>query len=154
MNTTALLHFDDRLHVGLGAIDHMHEDFVRCVNALLLAPEAEQLRALDALIAHLEVHFALEERLMEETQFPAGGCHADEHARVMDSAREVQQSLAAGDIESGHAFAQALADWFPGHSDYMDASLATWVVKRRTQGAPIVVRRSLATQRGIEAATA
>jgi hemerythrin len=150
MDATALLHFDDRLHVGLAAMDRTHEEFARCVNALLTAPAAGLAGALGALIAHLETHFALEEQLMSETKFPAAGCHADEHARVMASAHEVQQQLADGGADLVRAFAQALADWFPGHSDYMDAALATWVVKRRTQGAPIVLRRSLTAPRGAQ----
>lgn len=154
MDTTSLLHFDDRLHVGLGAIDRTHEAFARCVNALVASPETDRRAALDALIAHLEEHFALEERLMAETKFPAAGCHADEHAGVMASAHEVRQLVAVGNFGAARDFAQALIDWFPGHSDHLDSALAIWIVKRQTQGAPLVLRRSLARTKVAEAAPA
>ena len=49
--------------------------------------------------------------------------------------------VAAGDIAVGRGLALALADWFPGHSDYMDAALATWVMKKVANGAPVPLRR-------------
>ena len=32
-------------------------------------------------------------------------------------------------------------DWFPGHADYMDSALATWLVKKSHDGRPLVLRR-------------
>ncbi len=50
--------------------------------------------------------------------------------------------MAQGNLEIGRALAQALADWFPEHADYMDSALATWQVKQATNGAPLVFRRA------------
>jgi hemerythrin len=98
--------------------------------------------AFDAFVRHPEEHFASEERLMDRYGFPARECHADEHERVMSSVREVRALVAAGDARVGRELAQALADWFPGHSDYMDSAVATWVAKKTVGGAPVVLRRT------------
>jgi hemerythrin len=135
------LDWDDRYLVGHQAIDRTHAEFVELLSAMQRGPDHELPRLLDALAAHIETHFALEERLMREHEFPARECHADEHARVMASVQEVRVDVAAGERHVARELARALADWFPGHSDYMDSALAIWVVKRRTAGAPVVLRR-------------
>jgi hemerythrin len=78
---------------------------------------------------------------MERYGFPPRDCHVDEHERVLASVREVCSLVAAGDVAAGRGLAPALADWFPGHSDYMDAALATWVMKKVANGAPVPLRR-------------
>jgi hemerythrin len=90
-------------------------------------------------------HFTEEQQWMDSTAFPAAQCHADEHTAVLASVREVQGLLSQG--ASGQVvrdLAQALADWFPGHADYMDAALSHWMSKRNHGGAPVVLRRGVA----------
>lgn len=139
------LAFDDRLLVGHAAMDREHRAFVDGVNALLAADDHGFAPALQDFARHLQAHFALEERLLEEHRFPAGACHAEEHHKVLASLAEVQALVAQGDIATGRALAQALADWFPGHAETMDAALATWVARKTLGGAPVVLRRGLRT---------
>lgn len=146
-DSASALAWDDRWHVGLAAIDRMHEEFAVCVNALAAAPDGAAASALQALRHHLDAHFSMEERLMDEHCFPARGCHADEHARVLASVEEVQALVAGGDYAVARELAQALIEWFPGHSDHLDSAVAIWIVRRQTQGAPVVLRRSLAHTR-------
>jgi hemerythrin len=142
MTTLALLDWDDRYLVGLRSIDDAHREFTVSLGALQQASDGAVAPALDALARHLEEHFGLEERLMERFAFPARDCHADEHRNVLDSLREVRALAAAGEFEIGRDLARALADWFPGHCDYMDSALAIWIVKKTTNGAPVVLRRA------------
>ena len=39
--------------------------------------------------------------------------------------------------------AQSLADWFPGHADYLDSALVQWMVKKQLGAIPVVVRKNL-----------
>ena len=81
---------------------------------------------------------------MAETEFPARKCHADEHAAVLRSIEGVRERVVAHrDHATARRLSRALADWFPGHADYLDAALAHWMCKRRFGGKPIVVRRHL-----------
>jgi hemerythrin len=80
---------------------------------------------------------------MKETGFPAMECHVDEHNAVMKSLREVDALVSDNRPKIIRSLAQELVRWFPGHADYMDASLAQWMAKRRLGGVPVVLRRSL-----------
>jgi hemerythrin len=137
----------DGMLLGYTPIDAVHEEFVLQIDALLRAPDSGILDALDALAVHAREHFGDEESWMAETDFPARTCHAAEHAAVMKSIEGVRRRVAEGPVEgqaeAARRLARALADWFPGHADYMDAALAHWMCKRRLGGKPIVVRRRL-----------
>jgi hemerythrin len=134
---------DDYL-LGFDPMDDTHQEFVDLVDALLTCADEDMPRHLDAFIAHAESHFGQEKAWMEETGFPATECHVDEHAAVYQSALDVKPLVAAGNMEVCRQFAQALADWFPGHADYLDSALAHWMVKRIHGGAPVVLRRTMA----------
>lgn len=143
MDTSTALAWDDRYLVGHHTMDRTHREFADHVNALLSVGDAGVADALAALLAHLEAHFAFEEDLMAQHAFPARGCHADEHAKVLASVHQTLTDVRAGDLAIGRELGQALVDWFGGHADYMDSALATWVVKKTMDGAPVVLRRSM-----------
>jgi len=142
MSTKQAFQWSDRFVLGHGAIDDTHREFVDCVDALLQATDAELPAALERFIAHAQDHFNQENAWLGAEDFPGGGeCHIDEHGKVMSSALDVQRMLAEGQTEIVREFTQALVDWFPGHADYMDSALATWLVKQAHNGRPLVFRR-------------
>lgn len=140
-----VLIWNDALLLGYGPMDARHEEFVEVIAALRVATEHDLSVRLAAVVEHLQAHFSEEERWMTETGFPARGCHADEHAAVLRSARQVQALLERGDGSECRRLADELARWFPGHADYMDAALAHWMCKRRLGGKPVVLRRGVAS---------
>lgn len=131
----------DQLLLGDPAIDAEHRRFVELVAALHACGDAEMGMCLRDFAAHAQAHFAEEDRRMSDSGFPAAGCHADEHAAVLQSTREVQARVAEGDVEIGRRFAEELARWFPAHVMHLDSALAHWLVKRQFGGAPLVLRR-------------
>ena len=136
--------WSDSFLLGLPAMDATHREFVECVAALQNAPDDELPVRLEDFAQHAVAHFEQENRWMDSTAFPAAQCHADEHAAVLASVREVQALLAQGaHPQVVRDLAQALVDWFPGHADYMDASLSQWMSKRSHGGAPVVLRRNV-----------
>lgn len=144
-STSTPLVWSDALLLGYGPMDVHHQAFVEVVSALQVAAAPELPARLDAVAAHLQAHFDEEERWMDQTGFPARECHADEHAAVLRSVRQVQALLAQGDDRECRRLADELARWFPGHADYMDAALAHWMCKRRLGGKPVVLRRGVAS---------
>jgi hemerythrin len=137
--------WSDQYLLGHSGMDSTHREFVECVAALQVAQDTELCIRLAAFEAHAVDHFEQERLWMETTEFPATQCHVDEHLAVLNSVREVQAILREGG--SGQVvrdLARGLADWFPGHADYMDAGLSHWLVKRSYGGVPVVVRRKLA----------
>jgi len=140
---TTPIHWHDGLLLGYAPMDAVHEEFVHCVQALQAAPDAELPALLAQLADHAVRHFGEEDRWMEDTQFPARECHINEHAAVMKSVGEVQALLAQGNTAVCRRLAQELANWFPGHADYLDSALAHWMCKQRLGGKPVVIRRDL-----------
>ena len=122
-----VLAWSEQLALGHAEMDHTHQEFVTLLNAVGDAQGEAILASLDAFIAHTETHFAQEEAWMEERQFPPRGCHAKEHAGVLEVAREVRGRVANGELQYGRTLAEALAEWFPVHASSMDAMLALFM---------------------------
>jgi hemerythrin len=134
--------------LGYAPMDATHREFVACVAALQCADDDALLERLAAFERHAMTHFADEAEWMAKTAFPAQDCHLDEHAAVLASVREVRQILEQGGrLAVARELAQALADWFPGHADYMDAALSHWLSQRAHGGAPVVLRRGVTQKR-------
>ena len=133
----------DHLALGYAPMDRLHDEFLALVKALAQAPEPAVAGVLDALAANAREHFDAEDRWMNESDFPARGCHVDEHAAVLRSIEAVQRRVARGETAAARTLADALVDWFPNHADYLDSALAHWLCKRRLGGTPIVVRRHI-----------
>lgn len=145
MITTDELSWTDAFLVGFPPMDDTHREFVDIVGAMLQADDDALLDHLKALITHSEDHFSQEEAWMQKTDFPATECHTNEHAAVLTSMREVAAYLEnGGEPSEARRLAVELARWFPGHTDYLDASLAQWVSKKELGGVPIVIRRGVA----------
>jgi hemerythrin len=130
---------------GYAPMDEVHREFLDCVNTLLAGNDAVLKNALEAFAAHASAHFAEENRLMAATAFPSAGCHVDEHAAVLKSLDEVRHALSGGNCAVVRRFAAELARWFPRHASAMDHGLARWIVQQRLGGAPIAVRRAIAS---------
>jgi hemerythrin len=135
----------DAYLLGYVPMDDTHREFVDIVDAMLAASDQDFAGHLDIFLKHAESHFSQERDWMAATDFPAMDCHVDEHNAVLKSVHEVKALLAAGgDASIGRSLAEELVRWFPGHADYMDASLAQWMVKKRLGGTPVVLRRGVA----------
>jgi hemerythrin len=143
-DSPAPMKWHEDLLLGYAPMDAVHEEFVCCVAALQQATDDELPGRLAALADHAARHFTEEDRWMEQTQFPARECHVNEHAAVMKSVREVGELLAQGNTEVCRRLAVELANWFPGHADYLDSALAHWMCKQRLGGKPVVIRRGAA----------
>jgi len=139
----ASFEWTDKFLLGYGPMDDVHHEFVTLVNTLRTCADEDLPATLDAFAKHAESHFSEELKWMKATDFPAMGCHADEHAAVLKSVHEVQALVATGDTKQVRSLADALVDWFPGHADYLDSALAHWLVKKRHGGAPVVLRRGV-----------
>ncbi|MGF6597740.1 hemerythrin [Paraburkholderia sp. GAS448] len=139
------LEWSDAMLLGHAPIDAAHEEFVEVVSVLANCTQHTALGCLQAVEAHLLSHFAIEREWMEKTDFPAADCHLDEHQRVIDAVQKVNALAAVGEVglQDVKRLAQALADWFPGHADYMDSALSAWINKKMHGGAPVVLRRDL-----------
>jgi hemerythrin-like metal-binding protein len=135
---------DARL-VGFGPMDSTHEEFYKVAFDLLTSNKDTAREQIAAFELHALDHFEQEASWMRSTGFPGTDCHLDEHAAVLQSTRQVREGFAAREIDLAtvHEFALQLFAWFPGHADYMDSALASWMTQKTRGGRPVVLRRSL-----------
>lgn len=144
MSVTPTFPWSDSFLLGYAPMDDTHREFVEIVEALLAAPDADFAHHLGLFQTHAIDHFEQESKWMKASAFPATDCHIGEHDAVLKSVQEALDHLAAGgDVAVCRSLADELVRWFPGHADYMDASLAQWVVKKKLGGTPVVVRRGV-----------
>lgn len=137
MNQTIVLGHDE--------MDGVHAEFEALLACAGCCSDEDLLDTLDALTAHLQSHFAMEEEWMSHGGFPPRDCHAAEHAAVLQSANEVRPLVAAGNAVVGRSFIRALADWFPAHATHLDSALAAWICKQRLGAKPLVFHRLVAS---------
>jgi hemerythrin len=138
--------WNDSLLLGFSALDQTHKEFVDRVSALQAASDEEIPLRLAAVAEHLKVHFGQEDEWMVQTEFPPRDCHMDEHAAVLESMRQVQQLVAAGNLHEARRLAAALADWFPRHTTHLDSALSHWMSKKRWNAKPLVLRRNVVSR--------
>jgi hemerythrin len=122
-----VMEWNESLALDQGVMDDTHREFIDLLNQLADAADDEVLGVLDLFIQHTEAHFAEEQRWMESMEFSALECHAREHDGVLDTAREVRNRAAAGDVRFGRVLAKAVAEWFAGHASSMDHVLALYM---------------------------
>lgn len=138
----SLLEWADDLATGHAGIDATHHDFIAVANRLFVATDDDLLQCLRDFERHAQSHFAQEDALMRGSAYPSAGCHVDEHAAVLASVAEVIVLVETQRrLDIGRDLTDHLLRWFPGHTDHMDKSLAQWLVKRATGGAPVTLRR-------------
>jgi hemerythrin len=123
MTTPAMLSWTPELALHDPRTDATHQEFIELLNAAACAAAADKTRCYQALLEHTVEHFAQEERWMLATGISAGHCHFGQHADVLQVMKEIERRALIGEIELIDRMAEALAEWFPGHAQSMDAGL-------------------------------
>jgi hemerythrin-like metal-binding protein len=119
--------------LGVGAMDETHREFVRHLDMLALADDAQMLERYDALYLHTVEHFGQEDEWMQSIRFPLAHCHSAEHDGVLEAMREARGHIESGKYEVGRVLARELAAWFGDHAATMDALLAQVLKASGTQ---------------------
>lgn len=115
------LEWAPELSLDMPVMDRTHREFVELLAAVEQAPDDQLFGAWDELIEHTDIHFAREDRWMQDTGFSMPNCHSAQHAMVMKLMNEGAQLKRMDIIRT---MARELAMWFPEHARNMDAALA------------------------------
>jgi hemerythrin-like metal-binding domain len=134
------LTWSDAHLLGYGPMDEAHKEFYSVAVALLKCNSHNALEAVAAFERHAVEHFKQEEQWMLETNFPSRNCHIEEHGAVLSSVYQVRETIAAGDLDIrlAHDLAYHLLRWFPGHTDYLDSALASWLTRIKHGGNSVI----------------
>ena len=123
-DTASTMPWSESLTIGDARMDETHQEFVQMINQILATPVDQQLPVYQAFLQHTVAHFAQEDRWMLATGFSAGNCHSEHHATILETMRVVETHYQDNDKTIITRMAEALAEWFPGHTASMDAGLA------------------------------
>lgn len=128
----------DYPQVALDFMNRDHAEFVALREKLLAslaqpATDAEVDALLAQLLQHTRHHFAEEQRLMQETQFPPYPMHKMEHDRVLEDMQtrvaQWQQHRDAAALKD--YLENALIDWFVNHVSTMDFVTARFIASQQ-----------------------
>jgi len=96
-----LMQWNDKLSVGVTALDEDHRKLVGMLNNLYEGIQAGHGRetvgkTLDGLISYTAGHFAREERYFAQTNYPAAAAHKKEHTDLTQQVLAVQKKYKEG----------------------------------------------------------
>jgi hemerythrin-like metal-binding protein len=124
--------WNDRLMLGIGAVDDDHRKLVEILNALYDGVEAglgkgALGRLLDELMSYTQYHFAREEALFARYDYPNALEHSFEHAMMAEWCAETQADFARGALTAPSLQVMSyLKDWLFDHIMNSDQRFGEW----------------------------
>lgn len=139
-----VLAIDDIPQIALSSMNETHREEVELINRLgsAIIEAQQEPNKLDKIrpillewFVHTRQHFAGENLLMQEYNFPAFPMHSSEHANVLaliESKMEAFEKNPAGRLDELAAFIfESWPQWFHQHVTTMDKVTAMFVASRR-----------------------
>ncbi len=132
------IQFDNSLRTGNELIDTQHQELIARVNKLTeeCKPGTEKTVAaqtLGFLMDYTNEHFADEEKLQEEHNYPLLNAHKEQHASFVKAVSELEEMLVEEEGPS-EAFVAAVkknvVDWLLNHIMVWDKQVAQYVIEK------------------------
>ena len=122
------LQWRDEFSVGIAEVDHEHRELIELINNLqqdLKAGSDTQkvMRSLGEIFAQISSHFALEEKMMRKTRYPAYAEHKEDHETPLDDLRDIMDDVEDDGILDDVQLTDDLDRWFSDHFRTHDAKL-------------------------------
>ncbi|WP_029893408.1 bacteriohemerythrin [Desulfohalovibrio reitneri] len=129
---TPRIKWDESYHVGVEAMDRQHDHLTGLINELFEAymagREREHLAAtIRELSDYAGYHFATEERLMLEHDYPETSAHLDQHLEFTDRVLGFLGDYAAGKNDLSAELLDYLTDWWTSHVSGTDKKLGDFL---------------------------
>ncbi len=129
----SLANLKHQLNTGIESLDYEHRRLIGVMEELCDSfehAEAEGPGAVSdlfgTLYARASAHFALEERLMREKQYPRYDAHKADHERLLDQIRAMMEAYEAGRcVDCGMTLRSCLEAWFAEHVRESDRGLGS-----------------------------
>jgi hemerythrin len=118
----AYLDWNPAYDTGVPGIDYEHRRLVGLLNQVheMISSAAEPHKVADTLAdfhTRAAAHFALEEKIMSDQNFPGLRERRSIHHRLLDQVREIMDGYHAGSYRAGEELPQTLREWL---SEAMD----------------------------------
>ena len=124
----SLLQWRDEFSVGIAEVDHEHRELIELINDLQQdlktgSDTRKIIRSLGEIFAQISSHFALEEKMMRETRYPAYAEHKEDHETLLDDLRDIMDDVQDDGILDQVQLTDDLDRWFSDHFRTHDAKL-------------------------------
>lgn len=109
---------------GVTEPDQQHQTLFNMLNTLndtvASGNRAKTGEQLDALIDFVVKHFATEENLMQQHNYPDYAAHKAEHTKLVQTCADLQKKFHAGEAEITAETTTFVASWLKGHIPNID----------------------------------
>jgi len=127
--------WNERYDTGIRIIDEQHRKLFRLVNDLRRMVQdgtdrAEVADLLEQLVVFTELHFATEENLMGQYDFPDLSAHAAEHASMLTSLRELLAKFQESHQTMAMLVPTFMEGWLRHHISDGDFGFKTFLLAR------------------------
>ncbi len=120
--------------VSLDTMNSVHFEEIELLNTLLTQLDTEAdfetlSKSMEKLLAHMQEHFAGEEKLMQEVQYPSFRMHKADHDKVLNEARYAEMEWRnRKDVEALREYLEEdVVPWLDQHIKAMDTPMADFV---------------------------
>jgi len=125
----------DEYSVGYIAIDSQHRrlfELADKLHAAMAAGKAKDVlsRTLSDLINYTQAHFATEERLMQQHEYPDYPAHKQAHDKLTSQVVQFQKEFEAGRTTVSIQLIQFLKNWLVHHIGHTDKKIATYLAEK------------------------
>lgn len=124
----SVLQWRDDFSVGIEEVDYEHRELIDLIRSIqeTLKDDAETGDIIDVLgeiYAQIAAHFALEEKMMKQTQYPAFADHKEDHETLLDDLRDIMDEVEDDGVLDEAQLTDDLDRWFSDHFKTHDAKL-------------------------------
>jgi len=124
----SLIEWKTEFSVGVAEVDHEHQELITLINELHDVIQAnggrdQVLESLGEIFAQISSHFALEEKMMRESRYPALAEHKEDHETLLDELRDIMDDVEDDGSYDESRLADDLERWFSVHFKTHDARL-------------------------------
>lgn len=129
------LTWDDKLSVGIDAIDEDHKQLISYINMLQTAVmypagETYERQALDNVVEYTRYHFQREEELMREFNYPDFAAHQKTHESMIAKVNEYMQRYESDREETIGDLTRFLKGWLINHIAGTDQEYSEYLVAK------------------------
>ena len=131
--------WDTQLDLGVPLMDSQHRELARLINALesMLKDDEGSRELVQALLLELvdrtSEHFRTERDLMQQSRYPTGPQHDEEHERVLDHMARLREAHSARKLELTVQVVRSLWPWLVTHIQGLDRDLARHLRQQASQ---------------------
>jgi hemerythrin-like metal-binding protein len=127
--------WNDNLSVGIDSIDRQHMKLVEMINEFY---ERIKDKSSTDLIANLIKnmreyalhHFATEEKLFMQFNYPEADGHVNEHKKFVDKVMDLEERYKSGSVILSFEITNFLKDWLVNHIQGTDKEYANYFIDR------------------------